>query len=637
MAKKQFKAESKRLLDLMINSIYTHKEIFLREIISNASDAIDKMNYRSMTDTSAKVSKKDFRIDVNVNHDARTITVSDNGIGMTKEEMESNLGVIAHSGSYDFKTLNEDKKGADTIIGQFGVGFYSAFMVSDKVKVISKAYGSDQAYAWESSGADGYTITECDKGSFGTDVIMHIKPDTEEEDYCEFLEGYRLQELIRTYSDYVHWPIHMPVEKGEWKETDEKDDKGEPKREYVTHMEDTVINSMVPIWQKSKKDATDEACKAFYKAKFHDFEDPVSVIRVNAEGVVSYKAMLFIPKRVPFDFYTRDYQPGLQLYSNGVLIMDKCADILPFCFRFVRGIVDSQDFSLNISREVLQHDSQLKAIASNLKKKVKTELARLLKDEPETYIEFYKNFGRQLKYGVVEEYGANKELLQDILMFHSYEKDKMITLDEYVSSMKEDQKNIYYVTADTVEQAKNLPQTEQVREKGYDILCLTEDIDEFVMRTIESVSEKKVCNVTSDDLGLESEEEKKQAEEKEEESKELLDFAAKTLEGKVSSVKISRKLKNHAVLLSSEGNITIEMEKYFDSMPGNEEDKVKAKRVLELNASHPAFMSLKAAFDSGDKDRAAKLVKIMFAQANIMAGLPVGDTVEYSDLVFGLF
>ena len=636
MAKKQFKAESKRLLDLMINSIYTHKEIFLREIISNASDAIDKMNFKSMTESTG-LSKKDFRIDVSIDKAARTVTVSDNGIGMTKDEMESNLGVIAHSGSLDFKTLNEKEKGADTIIGQFGVGFYSAFMVSDKVTVISKAYGSDEAFQWESSGADGYTITEAQKDTVGTDIIMHIKPDTEEEDYCEFLESYRIQELITTYSDYIHWPIHMQVERGEWKETGEKDEKGEPKREYVSKTVDEVINSMVPIWQKSKKAASDEKCKEFYKTKFHDYEDPVSVIRVNAEGLVSYKAMLFIPKRAPYDFYSREYQPGLQLYSNGVLIMDKCADILPYCFRFVKGVVDSQDFSLNISREVLQHDNQLKSIASNLKKKIKAELLRLMKDEPDTYREFYKSFGRQLKYGVVEEYGANKDLLQDLLMFYSSSQDKDITLDEYIESMPESQKDIYYVTADTVEQAKNLPQTEQVREKGFDILCMTEDVDEFVMKTIMEYKEKKICNVTSDDLGLESEEEKKEAQEKEEESKDLLSFAAKVLDGKVSTVKVSHKLKNHAVLLTTEGHITLEMEKYFQEMPGPEDQKLKATRVLEVNASHPAFAALKKAYDAKDEKKAADLVNIMYAQACIMAGIPLQDTVAYSDLVFGLF
>ena len=636
MAKKQFKTESKRILDLMVNSIYTHKEIFLREIISNASDAIDKMNFKAMTDESLGLSKKDFRIDVVIDKDARTITVKDNGIGMTQDEMEKNLGVIAHSGSLDFKNENGDKKGADSIIGQFGVGFYSAFMVSDKVTVVSRPVGSDVAYRWESSGADGYSITECEKDSYGTDVIMHIKPDEKDEEYSEFLESYRIQELITMYSDYVRWPIHMMVEEGEWKETGEKDEKGNPKREYVTKEVDKVINSMVPIWQKNKKSATDEKCKEFYKTKFHDFEDPISVIRVNAEGLVSYKAMLFIPKRAPYDFYSRDYEPGLQLYSNGVLIMDKCADLLPFCFRFVKGVVDSQDFSLNISREVLQHDSQLKAIGENLKKKVKAELLRIMKDEPETYREFYKSFGRQLKYGVVEDYGRNREFLQDLLMFTSSEKDELISLDQYVDAMPEGQSNIYYVTGESIQQAKNMPQTEQVRDKGYDILVLTEDVDEFVMKTLAEYREKRMCNVTSDDLGLETEEEKKDAEQKEEEYKGLLDFAKEALDGKVSSVRISHKLKNHAVLLTSEGHITLEMEKYFAEMPGSEDEKMKAQRVLELNASHPAFNALNDAF-LNDKKKAKDLIKIMYAQASIMAGLPLDDAVGYSDLVFKLF
>lgn len=636
MAKKQFKTESKRILDLMVNSIYTHKEIFLREIISNASDAIDKMNFKAMTDESLGLSKKDFRIDVVIDKDARTITVKDNGIGMTQDEMEKNLGVIAHSGSLDFKNENGDKKGADSIIGQFGVGFYSAFMVSDKVTVVSRPVGSDVAYRWESSGADGYSITECEKDNYGTDVIMHIKPDEKDEEYSEFLESYRIQELITMYSDYVRWPIHMMVEEGEWKETGEKDEKGNPKREYVTKEVDKVINSMVPIWQKNKKSATDEKCKEFYKTKFHDFEDPISVIRVNAEGLVSYKAMLFIPKRAPYDFYSRDYEPGLQLYSNGVLIMDKCADLLPFCFRFVKGVVDSQDFSLNISREVLQHDSQLKAIGENLKKKVKAELLRIMKDEPETYREFYKSFGRQLKYGVVEDYGRNREFLQDLLMFTSSEKDELISLDQYVDAMPEGQSNIYYVTGESVQQAKNMPQTEQVRDKGYDILVLTEDVDEFVMKTLAEYREKRMCNVTSDDLGLETEEEKKDAEQKEEEYKDLLDFAKEALDGKVSSVRISHKLKNHAVLLTSEGHITLEMEKYFAEMSGSEDEKMKAQRVLELNASHPAFKALDDAF-LNDKEKAKDLIKIMYAQASIMAGLPLDDAVGYSDLVFKLF
>ncbi len=635
MAKGSIGVTTSNIFPVIKQFLYSDHEIFLREIVSNAVDATQKLKtlanageFKGKTD--------DLKVSVKLDTEAGTLTVSDNGIGMTQDEMEKNLGVIAHSGSLDFKNENGDKKGADSIIGQFGVGFYSAFMVSDKVTVVSRPVGSDVAYRWESSGADGYSITECEKDSYGTDVIMHIKPDEKDEEYSEFLESYRIQELITMYSDYVRWPIHMMVEEGEWKETGEKDEKGNPKREYVTKEVDKVINSMVPIWQKNKKSATDEKCKEFYKTKFHDFEDPISVIRVNAEGLVSYKAMLFIPKRAPYDFYSRDYEPGLQLYSNGVLIMDKCADLLPFCFRFVKGVVDSQDFSLNISREVLQHDSQLKAIGENLKKKVKAELLRIMKDEPETYREFYKSFGRQLKYGVVEDYGRNREFLQDLLMFTSSEKDELISLDQYVDAMPEGQSNIYYVTGESVQQAKNMPQTEQVRDKGYDILVLTEDVDEFVMKTLAEYREKRMCNVTSDDLGLETEEEKKDAEQKEEEYKDLLDFAKEALDGKVSSVRISHKLKNHAVLLTSEGHITLEMEKYFAEMPGSEDEKMKAQRVLELNASHPAFKALDDAF-LNDKEKAKDLIKIMYAQASIMAGLPLDDAVGYSDLVFKLF
>lgn len=631
MAKKQFKAESKRLLDLMINSIYTHKEIFLRELISNSSDAIDKMNYRSMTETDCKVSKKDFRIDVKIDDKERTIVVSDNGIGMTEDEMEKNLGVIAHSGSLDFKENLDDKAKAN-IIGQFGVGFYSAFMVGDMVTVISKPYGTEKAHRWESTGVDGYSISECDKDSFGTDVVIHVK---EGKDFDEFLQEYRIQNLITTYSDYIHWPIHMNVTSGSWEETGEKDEKGEPKREYVQKTEDKIINSMVPIWQKRKSEANDKEAVKFYKSKFHDYEDPVSIVRANAEGVVSYKAMLFIPKKAPFDFYSRDFQPGLQLYSNGVMIMDKCADILPFCFRFVRGVVDSPDFSLNISREVLQHDKQLKAVSANLTKKIKSELARLLKDEPDKYKEFYRSFGRQLKYGTVDEYGMNKDLLADLLMFHSANEKELITLDRYVEKMPEDQKKIYFVSSDTVEHASSMPQTEPVKAKGYDMLCLTENVDEFVMKTLISYKEKEFCNITTEDLGLETEEEKKEHEKKAEESKEIIAFIKESLGDKVANVKVSNKLKNHAVMLSSEGHITIEMEKYLRSMP-DYDDTTKASLVLEINAEHPSFKALEDAY-ANDKERAKKLASIMFYQAVIVAGLPIDDTVGYSDLVFGLF
>ncbi len=635
MSKKQFKAESKRLLDLMANSIYTHKEIFLREVISNASDAIDKLNYRSMTDPSMGIKKEDLKIQIKVDQDSRTITVSDNGIGMNKDEMDKYLGVIAHSGSLDFKAeLGESTE--NNIIGQFGVGFYSTFMVSDKVTVISKAFGSDQAYKWESDGIEGYTIKECEKDGFGTDVIMHMKSDSENDDYSQYMDAYSIEDLVKKYSDYIRWPIHMDVESGDYEETGEMDENGNPKKDYVTETKDKILNSMVPVWQKSKSEVSDKECFEFYKNKFRDFDEPISVIRINAEGNVSYKAMLFIPQKAPYDFYTRDFKPGLQLYSNGVMIMEKCDDLLPFCFRFVRGVVDSPDFSLNISREVLQHDRQLKAIESNLTKKVKTELEHILKDDRETYETFYKSFGRQIEYGVVEEYGMHKDLLKDLLMFHSANTGKMITFDDYVRSMPEGQDRIYFVSSDTFEHAKSLPQTEPLKEKGYDILCLTEDVDEFVMNTIQTYGEKKLCNVTTDDLGLESEDEKKEADTKSEECKDLLSFVKETLGDKVSAVRLSRKLKNHAVLLTSEGQVSIEMEKYFMSIPGGDEQKVKARRVLELNADHPAFKALSDAFDS-DKDKAAKMSKIMYSQAVIISGLPLENTVEYSDLVFDLF
>ena len=561
MAKRQFKTESKRILDMMVNSIYTHKEIFLRELISNASDAIDKLNYKVLTESDSKVGKDDFRIDVKIDRDAKTVTVSDNGIGMTADEMEKNLGYIAHSGTLEFKKEIDDKENES--IGQFGVGFYSAFMVADDVKVVSKAYGSEEANIWESDGVDGYTIKECQKDGFGTDIILHIKDDQGSEEYSEFLETERLRELVEKYSDYIRWPIHMTVDESEWKETGEKDEKGEPKKDYVTTKVDKVVNSMVPIWKKSKKEADDDKCKEFYKDKFHDYEDPVSVIRMSAEGAVTYKALLFIPSKAPYDFYTRDFQPGLQLYSNGVLIMDKCADLLPYCFRFVRGVVDSPDFSLNISREVLQHDSQLKAVGTNLTKQVKKELEKLMKDDAEKYAGFYESFGRQLKYGVVDQYGKDADLLKDLIMFHSVKQDKQISLAQYVKDMPEDQKKIYYVTAETAAHAKDLPQVEPVLAKGYDVLAFTDDIDTFVTNVLREYDKKEFCNATTEDLGLETEEEKKEAEKKDEEYKDLIAFAKESLGEEVADVKISHKLKNHAVLLTTQGNITFEVERYF--------------------------------------------------------------------------
>ena len=633
MAKRQFKTESKRILDMMVNSIYTHKEIFLRELISNASDAIDKLNYKVLTESDSKVGKDDFRIDVKIDRDAKTVTVSDNGIGMTADEMEKNLGYIAHSGTLEFKKEIDDKENES--IGQFGVGFYSAFMVADDVKVVSKAYGSEEANVWESDGVDGYTIKECQKDGFGTDIILHIKDDQGSEEYSEFLETERLRELVEKYSDYIRWPIHMTVDESEWKETGEKDEKGEPKKDYVTTKVDKVINSMVPIWKKSKKEADDDKCKEFYKDKFHDYEDPVSVIRVSAEGAVTYKALLFIPSKAPYDFYTRDFQPGLQLYSNGVLIMDKCADLLPYCFRFVRGVVDSPDFSLNISREVLQHDSQLKAVGTNLTKQVKKELEKLMKDDAEKYAGFYESFGRQLKYGVVDQYGKDADLLKDLIMFHSVKQDKQISLAQYVKDMPEDQKKIYYVTAETAAHAKDLPQVEPVLAKGYDVLAFTDDIDTFVTNVLREYDKKEFCNATTEDLGLETEEEKKEAEKKDEEYKDLIAFAKESLGEEVADVKISHKLKNHAVLLTTQGNITFEVERYFKEMPGQAGTGVKAARVLELNSDSDVFKSLDAAFKD-DKERAKKIVKVMYGQACLMAGQPIDNPVEYSDLVLSM-
>ena len=634
MAKKQFKAESKQLLNLMINSIYTHREIFLREIISNASDAIDKLHYKSITEADIPVSREDFRIDVRIDSENGCVVVSDNGIGMTKEDMDTNLGVIAHSGSLDFK--KEVESDDVDIIGQFGVGFYSSFLVSDKVTVRSKAYGDDQAWEWTSSGSDGYTVKECEKESWGTDVIMHIRPDDENEKYSSYLDEYTLEDLVKKYSDYVRWPIHMQLEKGSMEETGETDEDGNPKREWVTRVEDTVVNSMVPIWQRRKDEVSDEDCMKFYREKFRDYEDPVSVIRVNAEGSVTYRAMLFIPKVAPYNFYSRDFEPGLQLYSAGVMIMDKCKDLLPECFRFVKGIVDSPDLSLNISREMLQHDRQLNMIKSNLEKKIKAELLRLMEEEPETYGEFYRNFGRQLKYGIVEDYGMKAELLKDLIMFHSYEKDEPITLKSYVESMPEGQEKIYFATAESVTRAKQLPQTEQVRDKGYDILCLTEDVDEFVTRTLREYEGKEFCDVSGNDLGLETEEEMKNSEEREEAEKDTLDFIKDILGDKVSSVKLSRKLKTHAVCLTSEGDVSLEMEKYFSSIPGEQSEMVKAKRVLEINPDHPAYSALKDAIGR-EGGRAESMARILYGQAVLIAGMPMDDVLDLSEDIFKLF
>ena len=638
MSKKQFKAESKRLLDLMINSIYTHKEIFLREIISNASDAIDKLCYRSLTDDKVGMTRDDFRILVTADEAGRTITVSDNGIGMTKEELEQNLGVIAKSGSMAFKDgLGADEgEGADVdIIGQFGVGFYSAFMVSDRVTVISKAYGAGTAYRWESEGADGYTIDECEKDGVGTDVIMHIKPDDESERYGDFLQQWKLMQLIKKYSNYIRWPIQMDVKKSDFKETGEKNEDGSPKYETVTTTERETVNSMVPIWQRSKSEVSDEDCVAFYKEKFHDTTDPAAVIRVNAEGQVSYKALLFIPGRQLLDYMASDFEPGLQLYSSGVMIMERCPDLLSESFYFVRGIVDSPDLSLNISREMLQHDRQLRIIAQNLNKRIKNELVKMLESDRPKYEKFYKNYGRQLRYGAVANYGQNVQSLSELLLYY-VDVDKTRTLKEYTDAMPAEQEKIYYAVGDSVSRSLHLPQAELVRSKGYELLCMTDEVDEFIIQQLGTYAEKPFCNIVTDDLGLESEEERADIEKREADAKETLDFVRETLGERVAKVKLSHKLVSAPVCLTTEGGVTLEMERYFRSMPDTGMQPPKATRVLELNADSPAFAALESAVKA-DPERARKLVEILHAQALLIAGEELPDPAQYAEDVCSLF
>jgi len=625
MAKKQFKAESKRLLDLMINSIYTHKEIFLRELISNASDAIDKLYYKSLTENATGISRDDFEIRIAVDKANRILTVSDNGIGMTKEELESNLGTIARSGSLDFKKENDLKEDID-IIGQFGVGFYSSFMVSSQVTVISKAYGQDQAWRWESSGVDGYTITECEKDRWGTEVILKIKEDTEDEKYGEFLQEHRIRSLVKRYSDYIRYPIRMNVERRRLKEGTE--------HEFETVTEDQILNSMIPIWRKNKNEITEEEYNNFYKEKFFDFADPLKVIHTSVEGVVSYNSLLYIPARAPYNYYTKEYEKGLQLYSSGVLIMDKCPDLLPDYFSFVKGLVDSQDLSLNISREMLQHDRQLKAIASRLEKKIKSELLDMLNTDREKYEKFFKAFGLQLKFGVYDNFGANKDTLKDLLLFYSSTEKKPVTLAEYVSRMKPDQKYIYYATGETVEKIDKLPQTEMLKDKGFEILYCTDDIDEFALKVLNKFDDKEFKSVSADDLGFEGDEAEKDAVKKEaEENKALFEFMKETLAGKVSEVRLSPRLKTHPVCLASGGEISIEMEKIFNAMPT--EDKIKADKVLEINASHPVLDALKSAFES-DKEKAKTYTELLYNQALLIEGLTIEDPVAFSNAICDL-
>lgn len=628
MAKKQFKAESKRLLDLMINSIYTHKEIFLRELISNASDAVDKLYYKTITEGDTGISRDDFGIRIEADRENRTLRIIDNGMGMTREELEKNLGTIAKSGSLDFKS-EMDKKDEIDIIGQFGVGFYSAFMVSDKVSVLSRAYGSDEAYMWESSGADGYTITEAEKDSNGTEITLTLKEDTDDENYSEYLDTYKIKSLITKYSDYIRYPIQMMVEKHRLKPGCE--DKKPEEQEYETYQELETLNSMVPLWKKNKSEIKDEDYNEFYKDKFYDFTDPAKVIHTDVEGVVSYTALLFIPGQAPFNYYTKDYEKGLQLYSSGVLIMDKCPDLLPDYFSFVKGLVDSQDLSLNISREMLQHDRQLRAIAQRLEKKIKSELLSMLKTDREKYISFFKNFGLQLKYGLYDSFGANKETLRDLLMFYSSTEKALVTLSEYVSRMKHEQKYIYYASGETVEQIDRLPQTELLKEKGYEILYLTDSIDEFALQVMREFDEKQFKSVSGEDLDIEeSKEEKEAAEKQAEESKDLLEFMKESLDGKVSEVKLSHRLKSHPVCLTSKGGLSIEMEKVLNAMPTDE--KVQAERVLEINAKHPVLEKLKKEYDT-DKDTVKKYTALLYDQARLIEGLPIEDPVEFSNAV----
>ncbi|MBM6897668.1 molecular chaperone HtpG [Pseudoflavonifractor capillosus] len=634
MEKKQFQAESKRLMDLMINSIYTHKEIFLREIISNASDAMDKLAYLALTDDSITVKSSDFTITVTPDKEHRTLTVTDNGIGMTQEDLENNLGTIARSGSLQFKQEMGKDNAAD-IIGQFGVGFYSAFMVAQQVTVITRRYGADQAYRWESSGVDGYTITPCEMDGWGTQVIMTMKDNTEEENYDEYLDTNHLQSLIKKYSDYIRHPIRMVVEDYRMKEKP-ADAPEDYKPEWETVQEEKTINSMVPLWQRPRSKVEQEEYDRFYQEKFMDWQAPLATITTSSEGTVTYKALLFIPGQTPFDFYTREYEKGLQLYSSGVLIMDKCADLLPDCFRFVKGVVDSPDFSLNISREMLQHTRQLKIIATALEKKIKNELAKLMKDDWETYEKFWAAFGRQLKYSVVDQYGSKKDLLRDLLLFPSTASDKLTSLAEYVERMKEDQEFIYYVCADSTDQAAHLPQVERVTDRGYEILCLTEEVDEFVMQALAEVDGKKIKSVSAPDALPETDEEKAQQEKQAEESKSVLDFVKETLGDKIKEARISKILKTAPVCMTADGPMTLEMEKYFSRMEGAQAGMMKAERVLELNPNSTAFAALRAAVDSGDKDKAATYVQVLYHQALLIAGLPIEDAAAYTELVCSL-
>ncbi|WP_166242900.1 molecular chaperone HtpG [Paenibacillus turpanensis] len=618
MEKKQFQAESKRLLEMMINSIYTQREIFLRELISNASDAIDKIYYKALSDSQLVFNKDDYFIKITADKGNRTLTIADTGIGMTQEDLENNLGVIAKSGSLAFKKENEVKDGHN-IIGQFGVGFYSAFMVADVVTVISKALGSDQAYKWESAGADGYTIVPAEKDTVGTEIILKIKENTEDDSYDEYLEEYRLRSIIKKYSDFIRYPIKMDVKSQRLKEGSEN--------EFEEYQEEQTINSMVPIWRKNKNELTAEDYERFYNEKRYGFDKPLKHIHISADGAVVYNAILYIPEHTPFDYYTKEYEKGLELYSNGVLIMDKCADLLPDYFSFVKGMVDSEDLSLNISRELLQNDRQLKLIAKNIKNRIKKELQTLLKEEREKYEKFYKSFGKQLKFGAYSDFGAHKDDLQDLLLFYSSKEKKLVTLDEYVERMPEDQKYIYYASGESVERIEKLPQTELVADKGYEILFFTDEIDEFAIKMLRSYKEKEFKSVSSGDLGIEADEKEKQ-QENETENKELFEQMKTILADKVKEVKASKRLKTHPVCLSTEGEITIEMEKVLKAMPDSRD--VKADKVLEINVNHDVFKSLKEAAD-GDQEKLKLYTNLLYNQALLIEGLPVEDPVQFTN------
>ena len=632
MAKKQFKAESKRLLDMMINSIYTHQEIFLRELISNASDAIDKLAYRALTDQNVGLNREDFAIDLRADKKLGLLTVSDNGIGMSKDELEQNLGTIAKSGSLQFKQELDKEQSDVDIIGQFGVGFYSAFMVADTVTVLTKKYGEEQAWMWQSSGADGFTISPCDKTTVGTEVILKLKADSEDEKYSRFLEQYELQNLVKKYSDYIRWPIRMEMEKSRQKPKAEGDEE-DKEPEWESYTELTTLNSRVPVWLKARKDVTDEEYDGFYKDKFFDYEKPLAHIHISVEGAVTYKALLYIPAKAPYDFYTKDYKKGLQLYSSGVMIMEHCEDLLPDYFRFVRGVVDSADLSLNISREMLQHNRQLSIISGNLEKKIKQELLSMQTERRADYEKFFAAFGRQLKYGVVSDYGMHKDALQDLLLFWSAKNQKLVTLKEYVEAMPEEQKHIYFAAGESNARLSQLPQYQKLQEKGFDVLFMTEDVDEFVPRTLMNYMEKDFRNLATDDLDLSSEEEKKAAEAAAADWKESLDFVKTALGDKIVRAEISADLGSHPVCLVPEGGMSFEMEKYFKRM--NPEMAMPVEKVLRLNPEHPVVQKLKTLITQ-EPEKAKQYAQVLYAQGLILADLPIEDAQAYTELICGL-